>query len=844
MSIDLSACDREPIHIPGAIQPRGCLVAVGADWVVRYVSENVGAYLPIGGKVEALIGRTALDLFSEKAMHAMRGRLQGLRAGAPAERLFGVAATSDDRLFDIALHRSADVIVIELEPSEQDSGLDAGSTMNAMVARLSAADSHERFLSEAVRQVRAVTGYDRVMIYRFDRSGDGEVIAESARSDLGPYLGLRYPATDIPEQARALYRRNLLRIIGDVDACPSPLLGAAGSGPLDLSMSVLRAVSPVHIEYLRNMEVAASLSISILQGGDLWGLIACHHMSPRHLSFERRTTVELFVQMFALLMERQEREALAAREREAQRVRDRLVGLIAGDDRPDVHLERFLGEIGSTIDCDGAVLALEGELVIEGQTPDRGELAALITHLNQDRDQELIAVERLSDIHPPAEAYAERAAGMLAIPVSRTPRDYLMLFRREQIRTVTWAGRPDKAVTPSDDGTRISPRASFAAWRQKVRGESLEWTSTERHIAEGYRTTILEVILRLTDAAELERRRVHERQDLLIAELNHRVRNILSLIRGLIKQSQGSVSSLRQYTLMLGGRIEALARAHDQITTDHWDAAPLRAMIEAEARAFLSAKAEHLTLKGPPVLLEPAAFSTLALVMHELMTNAAKYGALCDSSGRVHVTWDVDAAGDLRLRWIEEGGPPVQAPKRRGFGSTIIEHSVSFDLNGESSIDYAFSGVRVELRVPAAHVRQIDEEMMKVLTDQGGGDDAAGGGISGRVLVVEDTMIIALDAEDVLLSLGASSVDIASTIDEALRLIRATPPDFALLDINLGHENSFPIAAKLQELAIPFAFATGYGEQLDMPAELRDVPIAQKPYNAETVQRQYLAAVR
>ena len=839
MTTDLSICDREPIHLVGSIQPRGCLFAAGADWIIRHVSNNVGDYLPLDTTAEALIGTSLVGFLSEECLHAIRGRLQGLQEGDPAERMFGITVSAQKQQFDVALHRSGELIVIELEPSERDTGLDAGTAMNAMVARLNMTRTRERFLNEAVRQVRAVTGFDRVMIYQFSPSGDGEVIAETARSDLDPYLGLRYPASDIPKQARELYRRNLLRIISDIDSDPCPIIGNAGGTSIDLSMSVLRAVSPVHIQYLRNMGVASSLSISILQGGELWGLIACHHMSPRHLSFERRTTVELFVQMFGLLMERQEREMLAARESRARQIHDRLVGMLTSEGGLNAHLKQFLGEIRSTIECDGAALVVEDELVMEGQTPDREQLSALIDRLNQDEDQELIAVKRLSSLHPPAEAFVEKAAGMLAIPVSRTPRDYLMLFREEQVKTVSWAGRPDKAVIRDEAGERLSPRASFAAWQDEIRGECIEWTAAERQIAEGYRTTILEVILRLTDAAEIERRRVHERQELLIAELNHRVRNILSLIRGLIKQSQGSVSSLRQYTLMLGGRIEALARAHDQITTDHWDAAPLRTMIEAEAKAFLSAKAEHLALDGPPVLLEPQAFSTLALVMHELMTNAAKYGALCDSSGRVNVTWNVDDLGDLKLRWEEEGGPPVQAPKRRGFGSTIIEHSVAFDLKGESSIDYALSGVRVALKVPAAYVRPIDDEMLQSIKAADRDDTRLDGQVSGRVLLVEDTMIIALDAEDVLLGLGATSVDIASTINEALRLIRTTPPDFALLDINLGDENSFPIALKLRALNIPFAFATGYGEQIEMPAALQNVPIIQKPYNADTVQRQY-----
>jgi two-component sensor histidine kinase/CheY-like chemotaxis protein len=433
---------------------------------------------------------------------------------------------------------------------------------------------------------------------------------------------------------------------------------------------------------------------------------------------------------------------------------------------------------------------------------------------------------------------------MIAIPVSRAPSDYLMLFRRELIRKVTWAGEPEKAVA-SDGQERLSPRRSFAAWQDEVRGEAEYWTPVDLRIAERYRATVLEVILRFSDAAETERKRTQERQELLIAELNHRVRNILTLIRGLIKQSHGSASSLKKFTLMLGGRIEALARAHDQITVDRWDAAPLRSMIDAEAKAFLLEKSDHVVMEGPPVLLEPQAFSTLTLVIHELITNAAKYGALCDSSGRVHVNWTIDSENNVRLSWVEEGGPPVQAPSRRGFGSTIIEHSIPFDLKGTSEVDYALSGVRVEIMIPGHHVKPADAEQMG--RRQAVGEDAADHEplvLHGHALLVEDTMIVALDAEDMLLALGISTVDVASSVNDAFRLIKTTRPTLALLDINLGSETSFPVARRLIEEGIPFVFATGYGDDVALPDAYSDIPIVKKPYNAETILAQLTHAIR
>ena len=190
------------------------------------------------------------------------------------------------------------------------------------------------FFNEGARQVRALTGFDRVMVYRFAPDGSGEVVAESAKSGIGSFLGLHYPATDIPKQARALYLRNLLRVITDIEAEPVPILPPADEHgqPFDLSLSVLRSVSPIHIEYLRNMGVRASMSISIVVEGEFWGLIACHHYSPRCPSFERRSVAELFAQMFAMRLESRERKEIVEYERRARDISDQLLGAVANDE--------------------------------------------------------------------------------------------------------------------------------------------------------------------------------------------------------------------------------------------------------------------------------------------------------------------------------------------------------------------------------------------------------------------------------------------------------------------------------------------------------------------------------
>ena len=827
--IDLSNCEREPIHLLGAIQPTGCLIATSNDWRIRRVSANIEAHL--GRPVDDLLGEQLGDVLSHKAMHDIGGRLHLLRGPNAMERLFGIPLQDGGVPYDLAVHMVDDTIVIEAEPSDLEDGLEAGTTVRGMIARLHQAEGFEGLCREAVRQIRGLTGFHRVMLYRFDHDGAGEVIAESAASFLSSFLGLRFPASDIPKQARLLYERNWLRLIGDIKAEPVPLVPQLDSRgkPLDLSISVLRSVSPIHIEYLGNMGVHASMSISVIRKGKLWGLIACHHNEPLRLAFERRTAAELFGQIFSLLLESRERDAELARVAEANKVHNRLMASL-GAMRPGTRsLTDFLDMLGEVLPCDGIGLWSAGGTALRGHTPSTEEFAGLVRFLNRTASGSIYSTYNLGEVYAPARDYADRAAGILAIPLSRGPRDYLVFFRREVSRSVTWAGDPNKPMAVGPNGVRLTPRKSFAAWRQTVEGQCLPWTDSDMQMAERVRITLLEVVLQLADMAERERRASQERQEILIAELNHRVRNILGLIRGLVGQSRDHAATVEEFAAMIGGRIQALARAHDQITADKWQPAPLADLVLAEAAAYLEAKADRVILEGPPVLLEPQAHTTLALVMHEMMTNAAKYGALCDSHGTIRIRWTPQEDGSLEILWAEEGGPPVKPPNRKGFGTTIIERAVPHDLKGEAELRYALAGIEARFVLPAVHVH-LAEASAHVTPKPAMVPDAEETPIPRRVLLVEDNLLIAMDAEDQLRRMGAKEVEVASGVQSALQIIAREPPDIALLDMNLGRENSFPVADALSARGIPFVFATGYGETSAFPERFRKSVVIKKPY--------------
>ena len=832
--VNLTNCDREPIHVPGSVQPFGFLLALVSDFTICMASENAPDYL--GGDIGGLLQQPIAAVLSPSRVAAIRSRVDYLSGPDAVERIFGIDLLGKGRLFDLAIHFSGAYLVVEAEPSLIESGANSGELVRLMLGRIRKTTSMADLAQEAARQLKLLTGFDRVMVYRFHPDGSGEVIAEVAGPGLEPFLGLHYPASDIPRQARQLYQRNWLRIIADINAAPAPLLSTPvhNAGLLDLSMSVLRAVSPIHIEYLRNMGVAASMSVSILRDGKLWGLFACHHYAPHHLSFEKRTAAELFGQMYSWLLEARERETDIAYETRAHHIQERLIERAAAQAHSKRAILDFVADYRQMIECDGIAVWSDDEITLDGETPTEAEVQDLIGFINRTSPGRICASAEIAKIYAAGEAFRARAAGFLAIPISRTPRDCLIFFRREMLRSVNWAGDPHKTYSEGPLGARLTPRKSFELWQQTVAGQAKPWTAADLRIAESLRVTLLEVILQLSELAARERRGAQERQELMIAELNHRVRNILSLVRGLVAQSKDTANSVEEFAAILGGRIQALARAHDQITNLNWAPVALRHLLESEAGAYLGARAGRVRMEGPDVALDPKAFATLALVVHEMMTNSAKYGALADSTGQVQVIWRLDPGASLVIDWKESGGPPVQPPSRRGFGTTIIERSVPFDLKGDAEIRFDLLGVQARFVIPANFV-QIVPAITGAPAHHHAKQEAAR--LSGTVLIVEDNLIIAMGAEVILLELGARHVETAASVNHALKAIERALPSFALLDINLGAESSLPVGYRLKELGVPFMFATGYGERAPLPAELSDAPIVQKPYTRELIEK-------
>lgn len=829
-SVDLTNCDREPIHIPGSIQPHGALLAFDASFALALRhSRNAPELLGLSGDIN---GQAAEALLGAELVHSLRNSLGTTGGSSRPALLFDQAMPSGAR-FDIAVHRHLSSVIVEFEPAQagRDQPLQVSRTM---IDRISRIQDIDQLVQTAARLVRGVLGYDRVMIYRFEADGAGKVLAEVKRSDLESFLGQYFPASDIPQQARALYLKNTIRIISSASYQPIPLVPQfdLSGEPLDLSYAHLRSVSPIHLEYLRNMGVGASMSISIIVDGELWGLIACHHYSPRTLPMALRVAAEMFGEFFSLHLNALRQKQKLSVATEARQYLDRVLKLAGSRDIEEVLLEN-LPDFGRLVPNDGYALYLNGRWSATGATPSATDAPALANFIGSVTAGRVWATHSLATHFPPAEDYYQLASGVLAIPLSQLPRDYLFFFRKELVQTLNWAGNPDKSYETGPMGDRLTPRKSFAIWKQAVHRQAQPWTDAEREIAEAARASLVEVVLRHSEMLEEERAKADVRQRMLNEELNHRVKNILSVIKSLVGQPVQQGRRIEDYVASLKGRIQALSFAHDQVIRGE-GGGMLADLINAELTPYRGGSTQ-VRVRDEGTWLDSRAYSVMALVLHELATNAAKYGALSSTGGQLDIDARITASGDAVIEWQERGGPLVSPPSREGFGTALLDRSVPYDLGGESEITYAPSGVTARFRLPARHVRRKGSEPAPgaALNPVSTANAALPPDLA--ILLVEDQMLIAMDAEGMLADRGFTSVATANSAAEALRYIKSTPVAVAILDVNLGDSTSLPVAEALRERGVPFVFATGYGDGGTIPPELADVPVVRKPYDAQAL---------
>ena len=517
MSDHLISLRETPIHISGQIQPHGIiLVLEEPELTILQVSSNIRS--AFGVDPENLLFTSLEELLDPFQISQIKAGLgeQNLDFINPT-KIWARTKGDDYVVFDGIFHRnSKGFLILELEPAiaqENIPFLSFYHLAKASINHIEDTANLRDYCQIIVKEVRKVTGFDRVMLYKFHEDDHGSVIAEDKLESLEPYLGLHYPESDIPKPARQLFIENLIRLIPDTNAEPVeivPLKNPLSQKPVDLTKSILRSAYNCHIEYLHNMGVGASLTISLIKEGRLWGLIACHHQTPKYVSYELRKACEFLGRViFSEISDKEETEDYSYR----MQLNDTQSKLIEYMSRSDNFIDGLVKEQPNILEltsAQGAAVFFGGQYTLIGQTPEEEDLNFLVQWLQRNVNEEIFYTDSLPKVYPDAERYKHVASGLLAIPISK--RNYVLWFRPEVIQTVNWGGDPNNAfeVNQSQGNLRLCPRKSFELWKETVSCTSLHWEYVEIKAALELRKAIVNIVLRQADelaqlAQDLER---------------------------------------------------------------------------------------------------------------------------------------------------------------------------------------------------------------------------------------------------------------------------------------------------------------------------------------------------
>lgn len=654
---DLSNCATEPIHIPGSIQPHGVLLGLSEPELTIQVASRSVANL-WSTSVSALLGTGLEQWLTEDSMRYLRSALslQEPSARGPIH----VQLRDSSANYDASIHRVDGLTLIEFEPMAEvpERVIELPLFLTHTVAELRAAQTVEAMAQLTAARMRQLSGYDRCMVYRFDSRANGEVIGESKQPHLEPYLGLHYPEADIPPQARRLYKENTLRLIVDVDYEPSPLEPGHNpitGSPLNLSRSLLRSVSSLHRDYLRNMGVRGTLAVSLLLNGELWGLVVCHHYSPRHIRPELRATCEALGLFLAQRIAELEHKSL----QESAVTLRRLTSNIQST--PKEHLENpsykaaFEG-IAALLGCQALLwLSPEEPVYSIGLSGTNDDFDGLVEHLESLNTGGIIQVDRLTDIPGQPDRMAKDFAGMMAARLTGH-KSWFIGLRQEQVREVTWGSAKEKVVTLDDGVPRLSPAGSFGLWRETVRGRCRPWSESDRYL---FREAC--DALKTMEAAKLaeygvrvrELKRVADAKDEFLAQLSHELRNPLNAILGwsdLLFSDAKSLPSQTQRGLEIiqrNARIQArliddlldvsrIVRGSLRLDLNPHSVEPiLRAALESVQGAAEAKSVRIHTVVDPGTAPINADSDRLQQVIWNLLSNAVKF---TPKGGRVTIT--------------------------------------------------------------------------------------------------------------------------------------------------------------------------------------------------------------
>ncbi len=826
----LDGCDQEPIHTPGSIQPYGVLLVLNHDnRTVLQASENLETW--IGVPHAKALGMALDDLFGADQADIIRH----IVVSRELEPTKSSVVRLNGKSFDAVAHLSDGHMVVELEIVDNPKVLERDffyDELRQFAIGMRDQRRHEELYSFVTAQVRKITGFDRVKLYRFDEDWNGEVIAESRADYMPSYKGMHFPASDIPAQARALYMKNFIRAIADINYAPVPVLPALNphtNRPLDMSMSGLRSVSPIHVQYLANMGVSASMSITIMQNGRFWGLIACHHNMPYHVPYRIRMVSEIMGHIFSAQLSSLEEIVDRAETEKRKLIVERLSATLGTHfDLYDLLVEKKEMALDA-MKAQGMAVQYKKRIHSFEAAPAEDILTRLIDWLHDKHPGGIVKTNDAETFCAGVAGLESLKGGFLAAPISHMRKDYVIWFRDAIIKHVQWAGNPEKTAVEEKAGYRLVPRASFDLWKQEVKSRSRPWAREDVDMAQA-------IIHIFNQSERMAAEEASLAKSEFLANMSHELRTPMNAIIGIVNildRDPSLTAKQRQFISTLNLSSNSLLNLiNDLLDIAKIESSEMQienrpfnlADVLEEVRSIMNVRAIEkdllLSVKAPPrsQMNFIGDVARIRQVMLNLVSNALKF----TDEGFVNILVKVKSDHSVRIDVVDSGIGMTKAQLERifdkfvqadetisrrfggtGLGLAIVKNLVDM-MGGEINVQSQEGmGSRFCISLPLQNVEHIaendDDPRFRATGPAAARHALKKSTARKRILLVEDyegNVIVALT----LLQDAGYEVVVANNGKEAIAKLEAEPFDLVLMDVQMPVMDGYTATALIRKL--------------------------------------------